>query len=106
MPLSFFSHKIGVGEGLGLQEYMVIVNDGKEDELEVWGYRKHLGKYLFTLFLVLITGGLLGLFLYWVKHYWVYFTQVPCLLEEANTVVVVVSFKFFPNASISMICDN
>merc|ERR1719474_1539992 len=93
LPLSFFSHKIGIGEGLGLQEYMVIVNIGKEDELEVWGYKKNLAKFLVTLLLIILTGGLLGLLLYWMEHYWLYFTQEPCLLEEATTVLVVDHYR-------------
>ena len=91
-PLSFFSHKIGIGEGLGLQEYMVYVKDGGENDLEVWGYKENRGQLLLTLALILFTGVLpLGLFLYWMEHYWLYCTQEPCVLEEATTVLVVVS---------------
>ena len=90
-PLSFFSHKIGIGEGLGLQEYMVYVSDGGEDDLEVWGYKENMTRLLLTLFLVVMTGVLpLGLFLYWMEHYWLFCTQEPCVLEEATTVLVVV----------------
>ena len=90
-PLSFFSHKIGIGEGLGLQEYMVYVSDGGEDDLEVWGYKENMTRLLITLLLVAVTGVLpLGLFLYWMEHYWLYCTQEPCVLEEATTVLVVV----------------
>ena len=90
-PLSFFSHKIGIGEGLGLQEYMVYVSDGGEDDLEVWGYKENMTRLLITLTLVAVTGVLpLGLFLYWMEHYWLYCTQEPCVLEEATTVLVVV----------------
>ena len=70
---------------------MVVVNEGKEDEFHVWGYKKNLGKYMMTLLMIMMTGGLLGLILYWMKQYWLYFTQVPCSLEEATTVLVVVS---------------
>ena len=52
-PLSFFSHKIGIGEGLGLQEYMVYVKDGGENDLEVWGYKENRGQLLLTLALIL-----------------------------------------------------
>ena len=91
-PLSFFSHKIGIGEGLGLQEYMVYVSDGGENDLEVWGYKENMTRLLITLLLVAVTGVLpLGLFLYWMEHYWLYCTQEPCVLEEATTVLVVVS---------------
>lgn len=90
-PLSLFSHKIGVGGTLGLQEYMVTVNSGQEDELEVWGYRVHAVKYLVTVASILLTFGLLGLPLYWWKHWWLRFTRVQCVLEQATSVLVVVS---------------
>ena len=92
-PLSFFSHKIGVGGTLGLQEYMVIVNSGQEDELEVWGYRVHAVKYLVTLAGIVLSFGLLGLPLYWWKHWWLKFTRVQCILEQATSVLVVVSWN-------------
>ena len=89
--LLFFSQKIGVGKGLGLQEYMVIVDYGKEDELEVWGYSDNLVKYVMTLTMIVLTVGLLGLVLYWWKQWWLYFTHDACLLEDATSVLVVVS---------------
>jgi len=92
-PLSFFSHKIGVGGTLGLQEYMVTVNSGEEDELEVWGYRVHAVKYLVTLAGIVLTCGLLGLPLYWWKHWWLKFTRMQCTLEEATSVLVVDHYK-------------
>ena len=90
-PLSFFNLKIGRGEGPEVQDCMIVVNEGKEDELEVWGYKNNLWKFLTTLMMILMTGGLLGLILYWMKHYWLYFTQDLCSLKEATTVLVVVS---------------
>merc|ERR1711892_456657 len=92
-PLSFFSHKIGVGGNLGLQEYMVTVNSEQEDELEVWGYRVHAVKYLVTLAGIVLTCGLLGLPLYWWKHWWLKFTRMQCTLEEATSVLVVDHYK-------------
>jgi len=92
-PLSFFSHKIGVGGTLGLQEYMVIVNSGQEDELEVWGYRVHMVKYLVTLACIVLSFGLFGLPLYWWKHWWLRFTRVQCILEQATSVLVVDHYK-------------
>ena len=86
-----FSQKIGVGKGLGLQEYMVIVDYGKEDELEVWGYKDNFVKYVMTMTLIMLTAGLLGLVLYWWKQWWLYFSHEACLLEEATSVLVVVS---------------
>ena len=70
---------------------MVYVSDGGEDDLEVWGYKENMTRLLITLLLVAVTGVLpLGLFLYWMEHYWLYCTQEPCVLEEATTVLVVV----------------
>merc|ERR1719282_363685 len=93
MSLSFFSHKIGIGKALGLQEYMVVVDYGKEDELEVWGYKSNFVQYLLTMMMILMSAGLLGLLLFNLKHWWLYFTQEACLLEEATTVLVVDHYR-------------
>ena len=85
--LPLFSQKIGVDGTLG---YMVLVNSGKEDELEVWGYKVHVVKYLVTVAAIILTCGILGLPLYWWKHWWLKCTRVQCVLEEATSVLVVV----------------
>ena len=92
MPLlSFLSHKIGLGGDASQQKFMVLVSDGDDDTLGVWGYRRHLGRLVATLVLVLVTGILpLGLPLYWMSHVWLYLTQELCPLDEATTVLVVV----------------
>ena len=90
-PLSYFSHKIGVGEGLGQKEFRCVVNEGEDDELELWGYKENHAKLLVTVLAVLMTGGLLGLVLYWLRHYWVYCTMTQCPLDEATTILAVVS---------------
>ena len=92
MPLlSFLSHKIGLGGDASQQKFMVLVSDGDDDTLEVWGYRRHLGRLVATLVLVLVTGILpLGLPLYWMSHVWLYLTQELCPLDVATTVLVVV----------------
>ena len=68
----------------------VTINPGLEDELVLWGYKEHLGKLLVTLSAVVLTGGVLGLVLYWMKHWWLCLTQVQCRLEEATSVLVMV----------------
>jgi len=88
--LPLFSQKIGVDGTLG---YMVLVNSGKEDELEVWGYKVHVGKYLGTVAAIILTFGILGLPLYWWKHWWLKCTRVQCVLEEATSVLVVDHYK-------------
>jgi len=91
--LAFFSHKIGIGGQLEVKEQTMIVNQGKEDEMEVWGYKLCPVKYLATIIGILLTGGLLGLPLYWWKKLWLQFTRVQCSLEEATSVLVVDQYK-------------
>jgi len=92
-PFSVFRHKIGVGGTIGLQEYMVTVNSGQDDELEIWGYRVHVVKYLITVTGIVLTCGLLGLPLYWWKHWWLRCTRTQCVLAEATSVLVVDHYK-------------
>ena len=66
------------------------INQGMEDELVVWGFKEHRGKLLATILAVMMTGGVLGLVLYWVKHWWLRLSQVKCSLEEATSVLIMV----------------
>ena len=59
--------------------------------IQVWGYKRHWGKLVLTLCGVVLTGGLLGLLLYWVERYWLYATCQRCKLAEATSVHLVVS---------------
>ena len=90
-PQSFFSQKLGARtEDEEAPQVKVRLNPGQEDELTVWGYREHLGRLLATLLAVLLTGGVLGLLLYWMKHWWLRLTQVKCSLAKATSVLIVV----------------
>jgi len=66
---------------------------GEEDVLEVCGYKRHWGKLILTLCGVVMTGGLLGLLLYWVERYWLYATCQRCRLAEATSVHIVDYYK-------------
>lgn len=92
--LSLFSKKIGVSDGLGLQECMATINYGQEDELQVWAYKNNRFRLLLTLLAILCTGVLpLGLALYWYRHWWVVLSKQQCTLEEAETVIVIDHYK-------------
>ena len=56
----------------------------------MWGYRRNYGKCVLSLVGVLGTGGLLGLFFYWLKHWWVYCSHSLTELERATSVLIVV----------------
>ena len=88
-PQWFFSQKFGAEAG-DVPPCQITLNPGLDDELTVVGYRPHLGKLLATVLAVLLTGGVLGLVLYWMKHWWLCLTQVKCPLEKATSVLIVV----------------
>lgn len=88
-PQSFFSEKFGAATE-EVPQFKIRINPGQEDELTVWGYRHHLGRLLATVLAVILTGGVLGLVLYWMKHWWLCLTQVKCSLEQATSVLIVV----------------
>ena len=85
------SEELGIGKSLGRSRGMVVLNPGTNDEIQVWGYRRSAVKLVLTLAAVLLSGGTLGLFLYWVEHYWLYCTHNQCSLGDATSVLVVVS---------------
>ena len=88
-PQWFFGQKFGA-EASEAPQCQITLNPGLDDELTVLGYRAHLGRLLATVLAVLLTGGVLGLVLYWMKHWWLCLTQVKCPLEKATSVLIVV----------------
>lgn len=94
--LTMLTESLGFGGGLypGSEEDCVTrVNVGEEDEMEVWGYELSLVRYVLTLALVVCTGGLMGLPLYWKRRWWLQLTKTPCSLHKATQVLVVDSYK-------------
>ena len=86
--------KFGAETG-DVAQCQVTLNPGLEDELTVVGYREDLGRLLATVLAVLLTGGVLGLLLYWMKHWWLCLTQVKCPLEKATSVLIVVRIEIY-----------
>jgi len=74
-------------------EERMIINTGTEEQMEVYGYRKDPVRCLLTWFLILLSGGLVGLPLYWWKKLWLTWTHKPSSLKVATTVLVVDNYK-------------
>ncbi|XP_076000643.1 polyamine-transporting ATPase 13A3-like [Genypterus blacodes] len=65
-----------------------IINQGLEDELEVWGYRPCLWKRILVGIGVVFTGGLLLLLLYWLPEWGVKGTCTHTSLRDAHTLLL------------------
>ena len=69
---------------------------------QIFGYRRHLLKYVLTVTAVVCSGGVLALLFYWIKQWWIYCTHSPCSLEEASVILVVVK-KHLSKTTFNMI---
>ncbi|XP_072297890.1 polyamine-transporting ATPase 13A3-like [Eucyclogobius newberryi] len=65
-----------------------IINQGQEDELEVWGYRPCAWRLALVSVGVVCSGGLLLLLLYWLPQWSVKSTGSRCSLREAHTLLL------------------
>uniref|UniRef100_A0A3B4AHY4 Polyamine-transporting ATPase 13A3 n=1 Tax=Periophthalmus magnuspinnatus TaxID=409849 RepID=A0A3B4AHY4_9GOBI len=65
-----------------------IINQGQDDELEVWGYRPCAWRLVLVSVGVVCSGGLLLLLLYWLPQWSVRSTSSICSLREAHTVLL------------------
>ncbi|XP_077394633.1 polyamine-transporting ATPase 13A3-like [Festucalex cinctus] len=64
------------------------INQGQEDEMEVWGYRPCLWKMILVGVGAVCSGGLLLLLLYWLPEWGVKATCTFCSLGEAHTLLL------------------
>uniref|UniRef100_A0AAV2JVL0 Cation-transporting ATPase n=1 Tax=Knipowitschia caucasica TaxID=637954 RepID=A0AAV2JVL0_KNICA len=65
-----------------------IINQGQEEEMEVWGYRPCPWRLALVSVGVVCTGGLLLLLLYWLPQWSVKSTGSSCSLREAHTLLL------------------
>ncbi|XP_029971681.1 probable cation-transporting ATPase 13A3 isoform X2 [Salarias fasciatus] len=73
---------------------MKIINQGLEDEMEVWGYRPCLWKRVLVGVGVVCSGGLLLLLLYWLPEWGVKGTCTHTSLREAHTLLLRTTDEF------------
>ncbi|XP_019733551.1 probable cation-transporting ATPase 13A3 isoform X2 [Hippocampus comes] len=67
---------------------MTLINQGLEDEMEVWGYRPCLWKMILVGVGAVCSGGLLLLLLYWLPEWGVKATCTLSSLREAHTLLL------------------
>ncbi|XP_077414643.1 polyamine-transporting ATPase 13A3-like isoform X2 [Vanacampus margaritifer] len=72
---------------MGTRE-MKFINQGQEDEMEVWGYRPCLWKMILVGVGAICSGGLLLLLLYWLPEWGVKATCTLSSLREAQTLLL------------------
>ncbi|XP_058517280.1 probable cation-transporting ATPase 13A5 [Ochotona princeps] len=76
------------------KDHRALLNQGEENELEVFGYRTQSLRRAFCLLASVLTCGLLQLVFYWRPHWGVWATCLPCPLQEADTVLLRTTDEF------------
>ncbi|XP_024908394.1 probable cation-transporting ATPase 13A3 isoform X2 [Cynoglossus semilaevis] len=71
-----------------------IINQGLEDEMEVWGYRPCLWKMILVGMAAVCSGGLLLLLLYWLPEWGVKVTCTHTSLRDAHTLLLRTTDEF------------
>lgn len=69
------------------------INPGREDQMEIYGYRHSVWLSGLTWFFIILTFGVLRLFFHWTPHWWLYATHKQCSLQTAQKVLLVEAFQ-------------
>uniref|UniRef100_A0A8C5QF39 Cation-transporting ATPase n=1 Tax=Leptobrachium leishanense TaxID=445787 RepID=A0A8C5QF39_9ANUR len=65
-----------------------LLNQGEENEMDLFGYRTERWRWLLCIFGYIISLGMLRLLFYWKPEMDVWFHCVPCSLEEADVILL------------------
>ncbi|CAO2631483.1 Probable cation-transporting ATPase 13A5 [Lemmus lemmus] len=71
-----------------------LLNEGEENELEVFGYHTQSLRRALCLVTAILTFGALQLMFYWRPEWWVWTSCIPCPLQEADTVLLRTTDEF------------
>lgn len=75
-------------------QFPEFLNYGEEDEMEIEGYRRSIGRTFVTWIFIIATAGLLRLIFHWWPHLMLKATHRRCSLGDAEKVLVIVSVFF------------
>ncbi|XP_076635003.1 polyamine-transporting ATPase anne boleyn [Colletes latitarsis] len=82
------------GNGLLRMKHGVdYINPGEEDQMEIYGFKRNKLSTAITWFLIIATAGLLRLVFHWAPRLMLLATHSKCLLEDADTVLLVEKFQ-------------
>ncbi|XP_069328874.1 probable cation-transporting ATPase 13A5 [Eulemur rufifrons] len=76
------------------KDHQALLNQGEENELEVFGYRTQNLRKALCLIASTLTCGILLLVFYWRPHWRVWANCIPCSLQEADTVLLRTTDEF------------
>ncbi|KAF6384390.1 ATPase 13A5 [Rhinolophus ferrumequinum] len=76
------------------QDHRALLNQGEENELEVFGYQTQNVRRVFCLIASVLTCGALLLLFYWRPHWRVWASCIPCPLQEADIVLLRTTDEF------------
>ncbi|XP_005344847.1 probable cation-transporting ATPase 13A5 [Microtus ochrogaster] len=74
--------------------HQALLNEGEENELEVFGYHTQSLRRALCLVTAILTLGALQLMFYWRPEWWVWTSCIPCPLQEADTVLLRTTDEF------------
>ncbi|XP_021065072.1 probable cation-transporting ATPase 13A5 isoform X3 [Mus pahari] len=74
--------------------HQAVLNEGEENELEVFGYHTQNLRRALCLVIAILTLGAVQLMFYWRPEWWVWTSCIPCPLQEADTVLLRTTDEF------------
>ncbi|XP_044907459.1 probable cation-transporting ATPase 13A5 isoform X2 [Felis catus] len=86
------------------KDHWALLNQGEENELEVFGYRTHNLRRALCLITTMLTCGVLLLVFYWKPQWRVWANCNPCPLQEADTVLLRTTDEFQRYTRKKVIC--
>ncbi|KAM5292237.1 putative cation-transporting ATPase 13A5 [Ctenodactylus gundi] len=86
------------------KDHRALLNQGEENELEVFGYHIQKLRRALSLAASVLTCGVLQLMFYWRPEWQVWANCVPCPLEEADTVLLRTTDEFRRHTRKKVLC--
>nr|KAF6473242.1 ATPase 13A5 [Rousettus aegyptiacus] len=86
------------------KDHRILLNQGEENELEVFGYRTQNLRRALCLTASVLTCGVLPLVFYWRPQWRVWANCIPCPLQEADTVLLRTTDEFQKYMRKKVIC--
>ncbi|XP_006522259.1 probable cation-transporting ATPase 13A5 isoform X1 [Mus musculus] len=74
--------------------HQAVLNEGEENELEVFGYHTQNLRRALCLVTAILTLGAVQLMFYWRPEWWVWTSCIPCPLQEADTILLRTTDEF------------
>ncbi|KAJ8972853.1 hypothetical protein NQ317_010276 [Molorchus minor] len=86
---NIFSKFSEICKGPNSDEYIMHINKGQDDEMQLCCYKRSQVRTAVTYLSFILTGGILRLVFHWIPLWYLYATSLKCKIEEAEKILII-----------------